>query len=914
MKRLIAGIAFSLFIGSSLWAFQGRYQIKAKFIPPDKILASQNLDIFNDTSGEFTELYFRIYPNRRLTPKEKKIANMVSSYFKTDFFPQGYSEGYLKIRNITCEGKNLRFSYADKEHTILKVELPSMFKPKERLNLNISFEVKVPLRRGSFGYYKNTVSLYYWYPILAVYKDGKWNLPFYYIFHQPYFSDAFNYKVEIELPSSWKVFSSGEVVFQKNNSTVLETERPIRDFGMVIFKGLKIAEDTWNNKVRIRFSYPRQFSDRDAREIISYIKSAFDFYSKNFGQYPYSHFDASSVNLGYAGNESSCLIMLDERLMGLPRELRRYKEMLVVHETGHQWFYNLVGNNQFKEAFLDEGLNSFSVYLYMQDKYGPDAQVLELPRYLDFFLPNFTFLRASIERYLFLLRNGMDGRILSPLSSMREPQSVFAINYSKSQDVLYMLYSLLGRKVFLKSLNEYVKEFIFKNASVEDLRMILEKVSGKDLKDFFKGWLETKNFVDYYPKKVCRGKFRIKNKGRNFVPFKAKVDDKEIFVGNPQDLGATFGVKHSLIIDPRFKVVEKDKVNNCYPRRIKYRWVNLYLPLYERGFFQDPYSYNFIFGPYIDGGLGYKMMFSYPYRWHIYASHTYDFSSQQNFKTGLVVKNLFDKPLDVGAEFMRRLEDSEEEGNLSSWHMFFNWSLNPLSSSVFWPQDKVVFYILHNKRPDFLSLQDILAFNHYFRDEESIFGGVVFLNRLQPYPFPVEGFSFFFNVETAFSGWRSSRDYTRLLLGARFNRSILKKKIVLSWRFQAGHSFRKMWAFSLGGPGGMRGFRLKSLKGSKFIFFSQDTFFVLSKDMRLPLLGRYLYLDGLYLDVFFDAAKYGYEDFSGQCSCKDAGLGIDLEMSLFSFVEKFLLRVECSSPINGDNRTPRFNIRVKFPF
>ena len=48
-------------------------------------------------------------------------------------------------------------------------------------------------------------------------------------------------------------------------------------------------------------------------------------------------------------------------------------EKVIVHETAHQWWYGLVGNDQIDEAWLDESLATYSEVIYTSEIYGKDA-------------------------------------------------------------------------------------------------------------------------------------------------------------------------------------------------------------------------------------------------------------------------------------------------------------------------------------------------------------------------------------------------------------------------------------------------------------------------------------------------------------------------------------------------------------
>jgi aminopeptidase N len=71
---------------------------------------------------------------------------------------------------------------------------------------------------------------------------------------------------------------------------------------------------------------------------------------------------------------------LTEELYGMPAPV--VLESVVVHEVGHQWFYNIVGSDEYREMFVDEGMNSYWLLRYMESVYGENAAVLELPAFL----------------------------------------------------------------------------------------------------------------------------------------------------------------------------------------------------------------------------------------------------------------------------------------------------------------------------------------------------------------------------------------------------------------------------------------------------------------------------------------------------------------------------------------------------
>ena len=72
-------------------------------------------------------------------------------------------------------------------------------------------------------------------------------------------------------------------------------------------------------------------------------------FSDKIGAYPWDHFDVAETPAG-VGMESPAMTWIDATLA------KSRFAYIVVHETAHQWFYSLVGNNQATEPFLDEQL------------------------------------------------------------------------------------------------------------------------------------------------------------------------------------------------------------------------------------------------------------------------------------------------------------------------------------------------------------------------------------------------------------------------------------------------------------------------------------------------------------------------------------------------------------------------------
>ena len=104
--------------------------------------------------------------------------------------------------------------------------------------------------------------------------------------------------------------------------------------------------------------------------MLKIVGEAIPVYSQWFGPFPYDSFTIAESYFGWNGNECAGLIMIDERVFGMPHLARGYVEYLVSHETCHQWWYNLIGTNGYSETFMDEGAAVHFTHRLLDQKRG----------------------------------------------------------------------------------------------------------------------------------------------------------------------------------------------------------------------------------------------------------------------------------------------------------------------------------------------------------------------------------------------------------------------------------------------------------------------------------------------------------------------------------------------------------------
>jgi hypothetical protein len=151
---------------------------------------------------------------------------------------------------------------------------------------------------------------------------------------------------------------------------------------------------------------------------------------------------------------------------------------LIMHETAHQYAHGIFGNNEWKEAWLDEGFASFlASWAFEADQ--PAAW------------------RQSRDRMAEMEARGFE----QPVSTLSEEFESFGLYnymaYTRGSFVFRMLHGLIGDEMFRAALVAYYERYRFRHVTEESLRTAVEEVSGQDLGWFFEQWLHTTATLDY---------------------------------------------------------------------------------------------------------------------------------------------------------------------------------------------------------------------------------------------------------------------------------------------------------------------------------------------------------------------------------------------------------------------------------
>jgi hypothetical protein len=197
-------------------------------------------------------------------------------------------------------------------------------------------------------------------------------------------------------------------------------------------------------------------------------------YSELFLKYPYPQ--ATSVAGPVGGMEYPMFVMVH---YGNPLDDPKSIFGTINHEHGHEWFPMIVGSNERRYAWQDEGFNTY-INAFANERRTPGSSAY--PMY-------FANWRAAVE-------NHIDTPLMTPPDRI-DARALGAIGYRKPGMVLLALRdNVVGRATFDRAFREYAQRWAFKHPSPGDFFRTIENVSGMDLGWYWRAFFYSTDVLD----------------------------------------------------------------------------------------------------------------------------------------------------------------------------------------------------------------------------------------------------------------------------------------------------------------------------------------------------------------------------------------------------------------------------------
>ncbi len=389
--------------------------------------------------------------------------------------------GSMAVSNVTVNGAAAD-ARLDLQGTILRVPLTSPLPPAGHVLVTMDFQVAVPhdLQRnyGVFAYSQDILALSHFFPLVAVYDQRGWNTEIPAPIGDLTYSDAAFFLVQVHAPSTPVIAGSGHVLDRRTaggDQWLTLAAGPARDFYLSLSPDYILVSETVG-EVTVN-SFAPAGREAQARSALQTARAALADFSARYAPYPYTQLDVAATSTSALGIEYPGIVAISLRVYdpsadfgGTPADVMR--ESTVAHEVGHQWFYNLVGNDQLDEPWLDESLVQYITWRYYARRYGQGGD---------------NGFRQSLEgRWQQSDRPNLP--IGLPVSAYTSVE-YGAIVYGRGALFFDALAQRLGPANMDGFLADYVHTFQWKNATTAGLKQVAEQHCACDLSSLFQQWV-----------------------------------------------------------------------------------------------------------------------------------------------------------------------------------------------------------------------------------------------------------------------------------------------------------------------------------------------------------------------------------------------------------------------------------------
>jgi len=378
------------------------------------------------------------------------------------------------------------------DRTVFQVKLPRAVLPDESVQFKIVFHDQFGQVLARTGYRGNFMMGAQWFPKVGVWWQGAWNC---HQFHAntEFFADFGTYDVKLTVPQNQVVGASGIQTGETKNADGTKTltfrGEDIHDFAWTTQADYQVVESDFSGsmgKVKIRvLMQPAHMNQADRH--IRIMQEAMKRFDDWYGPYPYKQItvvDPGDFRAG--GMEYPTLITADD-IWWFPRDSYLFEQILE-HEFGHQYWYGMVATNEFENAWLDEGINTYTECKILDDIFGKETSA--------------TRLWGVTESDIASQRNSYLGTPdFDPLTRFAYRFATDAsygdVTYGKTATVLYTLERIMGEETLKRALRTYFLRYRFTHPTNENFLETVEEVSGQNLRWYFDQAVYGTNLLDY---------------------------------------------------------------------------------------------------------------------------------------------------------------------------------------------------------------------------------------------------------------------------------------------------------------------------------------------------------------------------------------------------------------------------------
>ncbi len=324
---------------------RSRYQFEIDFDQARRqAVVTQTVQVVNATGQPLDEILFVIEPNRQA--------------------------GVFRLSDVLwSDGRRVQDYALDRAQ--LRVPLPKRLDYGSSVTLSLHYTLDMPEQVGPFGFTSQQINFGDWYPFVPAYRAGQgW------LIHEPgavgehLVYDVADYRVKIRLVNSAlnSIIAASAPAAMSDGWHQYQLDAA-RNFTWSIVTDYQAISQTVGAITVQGYVLPRHLDA--GRAALQATVQAVKVYSELFAPYPHSQLSFVEADFPDGMEYDGLYFLGPEYFEGYQGNPQGYLTAIAVHETAHQWWYALVGNDQAVEPWLDEALATYSESLFYEHTY-PD--------------------------------------------------------------------------------------------------------------------------------------------------------------------------------------------------------------------------------------------------------------------------------------------------------------------------------------------------------------------------------------------------------------------------------------------------------------------------------------------------------------------------------------------------------------
>ncbi len=421
------------------------------------LAVNQTTNYINHSNQTLYEVKFHLYANAFQAGASSPA---VAPSDVARAYPNGFDAGYAKVTtpHILLGGE---------DNTVITVPIQQGLKVGESIDIDLAYTVKLAHVKHRLGYTEHAVNLGNFYAIPAVYDNGWQTYPYSYN-GDPFYNEPYNFDVTVTAPAGYCVATSGTAVGTNHYRGYL-----LRDFAIVMSRDFQ----TLSRKVGDTTVTYYYLNDEIPDVSLYTACNALAYFSNTFIDYPYSTLAVVQTDFLQGGMEYGALVYISMDVT----DQAQY-QTVIIHEIAHQWWYGLVGNNQTRTAWIDEGLAEYctAVFYETHPQYGKTLASIAAQN------------KASIKMFESIMDEygvSYTRQMFYDLVSYRMPTEYTINTYARGMLLFYAITEMVGYENLNQALAQFAADHCYGFGNTYDLTHTLEANLGYDLVNFINNYL-----------------------------------------------------------------------------------------------------------------------------------------------------------------------------------------------------------------------------------------------------------------------------------------------------------------------------------------------------------------------------------------------------------------------------------------